>query len=341
MKHDLVAALVNIKGGKKGDLLEAHVGGDIVGGGFAFSGAIHAEGAIKKAVVDGDLIGGTAVRAGLIYAGDGLKELVIAGGIVGGSAYGTGRVEAKGGVGSLEIHGNVRGGTGEYAGSVFTDEKIGTLYVGAGLLGGDYRGTGAIFADKIGTATLVGDFRGGDGEGSAYLQAQKSIGTLFLDGNLIGDKGLRSGSIATFDGKIGKVGYDGVLLSGAGKRFREDFEFHPCAGEDGNRPEEFGGDRVPPALRSASSFWPIFLGFRSVFLGGSKSRGIDSRVFRLTRGCKALRVYLPLLSRQSPYLCHPYLPKVIFLNHWKPVSRLPFIFRMCQMGIRRLWIPRP
>jgi hypothetical protein len=215
--HDINEAILWVSGGKKADLLDAHVGGDLVGGDFDYSGSIYVDGTIKKAVVDGDIVGGSDIRAGLIHAENGIKSLTIGGDIVGGSAYGAGRVEGVGGIGTIDVRGGVHAGTDEYAGSIYSTKDIKSVAIGENLLGGDDRGSGAVFADtKIGKAVVHGSLEGGAGEGSGYLQAQKSISKLTVDGDLVGGAGLRSGSVATFDGKIGKIDHAGDSVAGAG-----------------------------------------------------------------------------------------------------------------------------
>lgn len=215
--HDINGAVLWVYGGKQADLLDAHVGGDIVGGDFDYSGSIYVDGTIKKAVLDGDLVGGSDIRAGLIHAENGIQSLTIGGNIAGGSAYGAGRVEGVGGIGAVEVRGGVHAGTDEYAGSIFSTKGIQSVTVGESLLGGDDRGSGSIFADtKIGKAVVHGDLQGGAGEGSGYLQAQKAISKLTVDGDLVGGAGLRSGSVATFDGKIGKIDHAGDEIAGTG-----------------------------------------------------------------------------------------------------------------------------
>lgn len=115
-------ALLKIQGGKHGDLLNAHVGGDILGG------AIKAEGTIKTLVLDGSLVGTEAANTGLIYASDDIKALSIGGDLKGGSGALSGSVAAGDAISKISIAGNLLGGAGEKSGSVASFEgKIGKV----------------------------------------------------------------------------------------------------------------------------------------------------------------------------------------------------------------------
>jgi hypothetical protein len=207
--HDINGALLDVIGGKRGDIGDAYVGGDLLGGGFKFSGGILAEGTIKSLVVVGDIHGGSAERSGFLQADGGIKKLHVGGDLLGGSAYGAGRIEAAG-IGSVEIAGEVHFGQGAYAGSIYSTKDIKSLTVGEGIKGGSYTGTGSVFADKnIGKIKIAGNLDGGTGEISGYIEAQNRIGSVSVDGYLLGSGGTRSGSIASFDAGIGRIDIGG------------------------------------------------------------------------------------------------------------------------------------
>lgn len=218
--HDINGALLDVIGGKKGAILDAYVGGDLLGGGFKFSGGILAEGTIKSLVVVGDILGGTAERSGFLQADGGIKKLHVGGDLLGGSAYGAGRIEAAG-IGSVEIAGELHHGQGAYAGSIYSTKDIKSLTVGEGITGGSYTGSGSVFADKnIGKIKIAGDLDGGTGEISGYIEAQNRIGSVSVEGYLLGSGGSRSGSIASFDAGIGRIdigGYYSGYGSSSGK----------------------------------------------------------------------------------------------------------------------------
>ncbi len=60
VKNSIFAAILKIQGGKNGDLLDAHIGGDVRGGDSKYSGSILAEGTIKNLAIGGDILGGSA-----------------------------------------------------------------------------------------------------------------------------------------------------------------------------------------------------------------------------------------------------------------------------------------
>lgn len=256
VKHDLIAAVLRIQGGKNGDLLNGHIGGDVTGGEFKYSGSILAEGTIKSLAIGGDIVGGSGERSGFIQAGGGIKSLDIAGGILGGSEYGAGRIEAKG-IGTVKVAEGLHSGTDEYTGSIYSTKNIKSLEVG-GLDGGAYRGSGSVFTDKsIGKVVVAGDLAGGAGEASGYIQAQKRIGQLSIDGDLFGSGGLRSGSIASFDGKIGKVSHDGNTVSGMGNDSGEILNFVNKGVKKGGGSEGSYGASI--TLGSSGSGMPVDL----------------------------------------------------------------------------------
>lgn len=216
VKTDIVAALVNIQGGTRGTLVEAHVGGDVVGGAFAHSGAIEAEGSIKSLTIDGDLVGGSAENAGSIFAEKQIKQLAIGGDIQGGSGQYSGRI-ASGDMGKLSIAGDVRFGSGIYSATIGSGQNIHSVHVEGDLVGGLAKGTGSIVAGKnIHEAEIQGNVDGGAGDYSGYVTAQKKIGSVVVGGDLLGSFGEYSGSVASFDGRIAKEQVDGHFRFGVG-----------------------------------------------------------------------------------------------------------------------------
>lgn len=217
VRTDIVAALVKIQGGGRAGLTEGHVGGDVIGGAFAHSGAIEAEGSVKSLTIAGDLVGGSAEHAGSIFAGKQIKQLAIGGDIRGGSGLQTGRVEAED-IGELSIAGDVRFGSGVYSASVEAGRNIKSLHVEGSLEGGAARGTGSIVAGKnIGKAEVQGNIDGGGGDYSGALSAERKMGSISVGGDLLGSGGERSGSVTTFDGRIVKQVHGGDRYSGPGK----------------------------------------------------------------------------------------------------------------------------
>lgn len=121
-------ALLKIQGGKYGDLLNAHIRGDILGGASADAGAIKAEGTIKAFVLNGSLVGADAANTGLIYASDDIKSLTIRGDLQGGSGVLSGSVAAGDKISKISIEGDLVGGMGTKSGSVASFEaKIGKV----------------------------------------------------------------------------------------------------------------------------------------------------------------------------------------------------------------------
>jgi hypothetical protein len=216
VKDDIVAALVKIQGGSRGDLVEGHVGGDVIGGAFAYSGSIEARGTIKSLAIDGDLVGGSALNAGSIHGGKQIKQLSIGGGLLGGSARYAGRIDSLD-IGELSIGGDVHFGKGEYSASIEAARNIKSIHVEGDVIGGAADRSGSIVAHKnIGEAGVRGNIDGGIGDFSGYLSAERKISSISVGGDLLGSFGERSGSVAAFDGKIVKQQIEGHRISGAG-----------------------------------------------------------------------------------------------------------------------------
>lgn len=122
---NLSGAVLNITGGKHGDLLNAHIGGDILGGAYMQAGSIHVDGTIKSLTIDGSIIAGEGDYSGSVYAADDIKSLSVGGDLRGGSDSFSGSVVAKDRIGKISITGDLIGGLGYNSGSVVSyDGKI-------------------------------------------------------------------------------------------------------------------------------------------------------------------------------------------------------------------------
>jgi hypothetical protein len=209
-------AFLQVVGGKHGDLLNAHIGGDIIGGAGTSAGVIETEGTIKSLVLDGSLVGGSAANTGMIHASDDIKSLAIHGDLQGGAGALSGSVVAGDRISKISVAGDLLGGAGAKSGSVASLEgKIakvdhdGTSTPGAGTDSGKFLS----FVNKPVKAEKA--------HGSGYMalvdgsESGTYGGTLNLDGGTLHAVGMPESYIRDFeDGSSASAG--GLIKTGSG-----------------------------------------------------------------------------------------------------------------------------
>jgi hypothetical protein len=213
------------------------IAGSILGGSASNSGQVQAGGRIGSASILGDIEGGTGTNSGTIRAtnslGTGgidkltLGSLAIAGsGHIKGGAGGTSGLIEVNRLGSALVFGSVEGGAASTTGGIFASGAINRLDLRGNLEGGSPADgssaalirTGFISADRIGALTIGGDILSGTpGSGgiadSGAIRVAEDIGTLLVEGSILGQEASRvvisAGAAGAKSKAFGKVTIDG------------------------------------------------------------------------------------------------------------------------------------
>jgi hypothetical protein len=183
---------------------------------------------IGSVYIGGDLIGINTNAPGAIDAVNGIGSVKIMGNVIGGSDTQTGRISAAtGNIGSIYVHGNFIGGSAQSTGIVFTTKTIGSIIVKGGLLGGSAESTGGVDAGSIGLIEVGSGLTGGtfssttDVDHSAYIRAQDNIKSAIIGGGLTAGTETGGGAM-TFSaavqagGAIGSLKVEGSIVGSAG-----------------------------------------------------------------------------------------------------------------------------
>jgi hypothetical protein len=195
------------------------VGGSLIGGSTANSGALSFTGDVKSIRIDGDLIGGTGIASGLsgsLSVGGKAGVVTIGGSIIGGDGGISGSISIIKGTGSLILRGSLLGGDGGISGSITLRESVGKLTILGSILGGDGSISGSISApDTLGALRIGGSIVGGGGAISASVTAGNILSSIKIGGSIEGSSGAISGSVSVLEGvKAFVVG--GSVLGGLG-----------------------------------------------------------------------------------------------------------------------------
>jgi hypothetical protein len=155
------------------------------------------EGSLGTLLVRGDLVGATIGARNFSDASDGkITKIVIGGSIFGKSAL-RGGIFTTGDIGSLSIGGNLVGGEGNSAGQVSCGQKLQTLKIAGSILGNDGVFSGTVEADEIGIARIGRDLEAGTGTMSGAIIARQKIGSITVNGSVIGGKGEQAFTLNT------------------------------------------------------------------------------------------------------------------------------------------------
>lgn len=139
--------------------------------------------------IGGSLDGNTSSGSGQIFFSGSLGTAVISGGIEGGSADFSGTIAGYGtSPGTFETFSKI--GSVTVKGSVPDDPNPNPSPIpslpGTSILGGSGGLSGGIVAVDVGTVTVAGDIHGGTGIASGGIQGAGKLGTVVVDGSLIG-----------------------------------------------------------------------------------------------------------------------------------------------------------
>lgn len=200
------------------------IGGDLIGGtGGDNSGTIFSSATISRVTLGGSLIGGGdpdtqdlayySKQSGGIQAIGKISKLTIGRDLNGGSATQAGYVSA-GSLDSLSIGGSLIGGL-QGGGYIFTSNDLVSLKIGDSIVGG-IAGFGARVSvgGMLGSLTVNGSLVG-DAQGTAHIKAA-SIGAVKIKGDVQGGPAtLDSGEIESL-GAIASVVIGGSLVGGTG-----------------------------------------------------------------------------------------------------------------------------
>ncbi len=117
-------------------------------------------------------------------------------------------------LGLLSIGQSLIGGAGLRTGHVDVAGTITTVKIGRDIVGGGGAKSGYIEAAAIGTATIGGSIRGGNGAGtdSGEIVVTGSLGSLKLGGSIFGGAAADSGAVRA--GSIGVVNIAGSIIGG-------------------------------------------------------------------------------------------------------------------------------
>jgi hypothetical protein len=248
-KSDVKEAFINVQGGVNGQIGTVTIGGSLIGGVAGSSGSINAGGDIGAVTVTGDMVGsggsftgriatagkltsatiggsiwgGTGASSGLIFSSLDMGAVKVTGDVTGAAGSGSGRISTVSKLASATIGGSLKGGAGLSSGQVYSKLDMGEIKVSGSLLGGsasssDFdEATGAVITDgKLSSLTVGGEIRAGDGDYSATVYADLEVGPVKVTGSVIAGIGQLSGSILTFNGKMGSVTLGGSLIGGNG-----------------------------------------------------------------------------------------------------------------------------
>jgi hypothetical protein len=125
----------------------------------------------------------------------------------------------SGAVGTIDIGGSVLGGDDVQSGAIRSG-AIGLAHVGGDVMGGSGENSGQIFSvGNIGTVVIDGSIIGGTGAGtsakSGMIFAGGTIGLAVIGHDIVGGSGVKSGQLASFAG-MGVVQIAGSVRGGAG-----------------------------------------------------------------------------------------------------------------------------
>jgi len=172
-----------------------------------------------------------------------INQVTIGGSLDGGTSAGYGAIQFSGTLGSVVISGGIEGGGGTYNGAIVGDystlSKIGSVKVlgtvpddpnpnltpgaiGTSLSGGAGTLSGSITAATVGSVFIAGDIFGSSGNGSGSVQGGISLGTVVVNGSVIGGNfpvgstTLANYAGSIFGGSIGSVTIGKNIIGGSG-----------------------------------------------------------------------------------------------------------------------------
>jgi hypothetical protein len=160
--------------------------GDVIGGEGDFSGRVNSRGAAGSISIGGDLRGGAGSSSGDITVEGPLEKMVVNGSIIGGSTAGSGIFRAYQ-VHSMTIGGDIRGGAGDVSGGAVVF-KLRSGTIAGSLIGGSGDLGGFVYSDVLKDLTIGGNLVSGDSDFGASIVARVRIGSLTVEGDIIGNE---------------------------------------------------------------------------------------------------------------------------------------------------------
>ncbi len=293
--HDINKALLSVTGSDTAQLVQAKIGGSLIGGDDDYSGSISVNGRIGKISIGGDLTGGSGMYSGSVVSGS-IGYIVIGGDVTGGEGtegY-SGMVFSNGKISYATVHGDLVGGAGERSGMIHGHTGISSVKIGGSIIGGDGYASGRIETGrKIVQVVVMGDIVGGtadyagsvmsmetvrhvqvggnlegaDSRGSGSVFSEEGISRVVVHGDLQGGYGEGSGCVEAA-GKIASVRVDGNLLGSVGNKSGSVLSFGGKIGSvihKGYSSEGWGDD--------SGSFYPVVPEETNPWTGGSSSTG--------------------------------------------------------------------
>lgn len=215
----------------EGTIQSVTIGGDIIGGSAATSGAVigHMQPVfdlvstsplspssksgplpvVKTVLVKGSIKGGSANRSGGVFSDGTLESVTVIKDVVGGSANFSGGITSAGKLTSVTINGLLIGGTGNnYSGVVATTglpgrdaivgTDIGTVVIKGGIDGRAGNRSGIVSSSGNAGTISVGGLRGGGGLFSAAIIVKGNATQVEILGDIDGNRGDESGVVEVF-----------------------------------------------------------------------------------------------------------------------------------------------
>lgn len=216
--HDINKAVLSVTGSDKAQLVQAKIGGSLIGGDDDYSGSISVNGRIGKIFVGGDLTGGNGMYSGSIVSGS-IGSVVIDGNVTGGegSEGYSGVVFSNGKISYATVQGDLVGGEGERSGMVHGHTGISSVKIGGDIIGGDGYASGRIETGRrIVQVAVEGDIVGGTADYAGSVMSMETVRSVLVGGNLEGADFRGSGSVFSEEG-INRVVIHGDLQGGYGE----------------------------------------------------------------------------------------------------------------------------
>jgi hypothetical protein len=171
-------------------------------------------GNIDAITVGGSLIGGSPADSGAIYSSGNIGNVSLGGSVFGSSGSISGSLHAFGNIGDVRITGSLFGSSGNESGSI-SATRVGSLSV-AGIFGGGGEKSGSVNY-IAGNLSIEGSIRGDAGIESGLVQFVSSNRGNVDIGGVIGGSGARSGNLGYGESSANRVNIRGSVIGGSGE----------------------------------------------------------------------------------------------------------------------------
>lgn len=177
--------------------------GSIQGGTGDFSGRLSVDHLLGRIAISGDLRGGVGNNAGFLGIGSSPgASISLAGSIIGAQGDSSGSIDVSL-LSALTVGGNIIGGVGVGSGVASLDSGFKTVLIKGSVIGGDGQDSGQFQSPESDLSTaaslrVLGGIIGGDGVGSGQVDLDnRTVGTVFIGGSVIGGFGNEAGLLST------------------------------------------------------------------------------------------------------------------------------------------------